>query len=164
MLFNDNEIFHPVQGLFYRAIDPHYRANSLAGSRNAGRYSQADQPTLYLSSSPEGVTAAMIAHRTERPTNLEMITVSVDARRIFDLRDEKACEMAGITLQDATTPWQDLVAQGKTPPSWRVRDKLAALGAQGLIDPSRKAPGLWHLVLFHWNTGPQQPTVKVVSR
>ncbi|WP_368074223.1 hypothetical protein [Curtobacterium sp. SGAir0471] len=38
------------------------------------------------------------------------------------------------------------------PTSWLVRDRLVALGADGLIDPSRKRPGLWHLVLFRWNT------------
>ena len=159
---NRDAIFRPLQGLFYRAVDPRYIASSLTGSRTAGRYSRADQPTLYLSSSPEGVKAAMIAHRAERTAGLEMVTVSVNAQRIFDLRDEKACEKAGINLADATAPWQDLVTQGETPPSWRVRDQLEARGAQGLIDPSRKAPGLWHLVLFHWNAD-DQPLVEVVS-
>ena len=45
-----------------------------------------------------------------------------------------------------------------TPRSWHVRAQLEAMGAQGLIDPSRKAPGLWHLVLFAWN---QNGTAKV---
>ena len=34
---------------------------------------------------------------------------------------------------------------------FRAGDWIEAQGADGLIDPSRKAPGLWHLVLFRWN-------------
>ena len=32
-----------------------------------------------------------------------------------------------------------------------MRDRLIEVGADGLIDPSRKSLGLWHLVLFRWN-------------
>lgn len=142
----------PVSGVFYRAVDPRFRDSVLAGSRAAGRYSSPDQPTLYLSSSPEGVEAAMIAHRDERTPSLETIEVQVDAERIFDLRDARARERAGIDLADALCPWKDILVSGQRPPSWDVRQQLESLGAQGLIDPSRKAPGLWHLVLFTWST------------
>lgn len=159
---NHEDIFRPVAGLFYRAVDPRYLQTSLAGSRNAGRYSNPEQPTLYLSSSPKGVEAAMIAHTANRAKQLQIVAVSVKAQRIFDLRNEKARIQAGISLEDATAPWQDCVARGTTPPSWHVRDRLVALGAQGLIDPSRKAPGLWHLVLFNWN-GHDQPTIEAIA-
>lgn len=55
--------FIPVSGVFYRAVDPRFLDSALTGSRVPGRYSSAEEPTLYLSSSPEGVQAAMIAHR-----------------------------------------------------------------------------------------------------
>ena len=41
--------------------------------------------------------------------------------------------------------------RGEEPPSWTVSDRARAIGAAGLIDPSRRAPGAWHLVLFRWN-------------
>jgi RES domain-containing protein len=50
-----------VTGRCLRAVDPAHREAALAGSRAAGRYSRAGTPTLYLSSSREGVAAAMIA-------------------------------------------------------------------------------------------------------
>lgn len=56
-----------IEGVFYRAIDPAYRDFALSGSRTPGRYSRGDQPTLYLSSSPQGVEAAMQAHRDTEP-------------------------------------------------------------------------------------------------
>lgn len=70
----------------------------------------------------------------------------------MDLCDPAALRAAGVDLSDAVAPWQDLVAAGATPRSWAVRQRLEDLGAQGLIDPSRTCPGLWHLVLFAWNT------------
>lgn len=140
-----------VEGTFYRAVDPQHREYALAGSRSAGRYSRADQPTLYLSSSPEGVEAAMIKHRDERSPALEIVEVSVWAHRIFDLRDARSREQTEISLDDAAAQWKNLVPAGEEPPSWTVRRRLEELGAHGLIDPSRKAPGLWHLVLFRWN-------------
>jgi RES domain-containing protein len=62
-----------------------------------------------------------------------------------------ALQAVGIDLEDALAPWQAIVEAGGTPRSWTVRDRLIEVGANGLIDPSRKSPGLWHLVLFRWN-------------
>lgn len=140
-----------VRGAFYRAIDPELREFALGGSRSAGRYSRPDEPTLYLSSSVEGVNAAMIAHKDVRSTLLEILEVDVEASRIVDLRDPVALEAVGIDVSDALAPWQEVASSGGIPASWMVRDRLLAAGANGLIDPSRKQPGLWHLVLFRWN-------------
>jgi hypothetical protein len=140
-----------INGTFYRAIDPSFREFAIAGSRSEGRYSRADEPTLYLSSSVEGVEGAMIAHKDARAAALEIVEVYVQAFGIVDLRDVSAREAAGIDLAEAAAPWQDIAAAGGTPTSWTVRDRLLEIGANGLIDPSRKRPGLWHLVLFRWN-------------
>ena len=150
-----------IRGTFFRAIDPNFREHALAGSRAAGRYSRADQPTLYLSSSVEGVEAAMVAHANARPASLEIVTASVDAAGIVDLRDPKATTAFGVDPAEAAASWQDVVAAGKEPPSWRVGDRLIAAGANGLIDPSRRRSGFWHLVLFRWNE-PGVPGVPVV--
>jgi len=146
-----SNLFTVVEGVFYRAIDPIYRSSILSGSRRPGRYSTANQPTLYLSSSPEGVRAAMKAHAFERADQLQIAQLCVLAHHVFDLRDEHLRAVAGVSLDEAAAPWQNLVAEGKRPLSWDVRDRLVSLGAQGLIEPSRKAPHLWHLVLFEWN-------------
>jgi RES domain-containing protein len=140
-----------LSGLFYRAVDPAYRDAALEGSRSAGRYSPPDVPTLYLSSSPEGVAAAMIAHAGDRTPDLKVLQFQVEATQIVDLRDHEALILIGINPADAAADWQGAVATGGTPPSWRVREALQRLGANGLIDPSRKRPGLWHLTLFNWN-------------
>lgn len=151
-----------VRGTFYRAIDPRFREYAVSGSRSAGRYSRPGEPTLYLSSSVDGVEAAMIAHKDARSSSLEIVKIDVEATGIVDLRDAAALELLGVNLTEAVAPWQNSAASGGIPTSWTVRDRLVAAGAQGLIDPSRKSPGLWHLVLFRWNdTG--APSVRVVE-
>lgn len=150
-----------VRGTFHRAIDPAFRATALIGSRSAGRYSRPSEPTLYLSSSREGVAAAMVAHAADRAEGLEVVDVAVDADRIVDLRDPGVLDGLGVRLEDATAPWQEVVAAGGTPSSWHVRDALVEAGAHGVIDASRQSPGLWHLVLFAWNA-PGAPTATLV--
>ncbi|RPE85290.1 RES domain-containing protein [Curtobacterium sp. PhB137] len=113
-----------------------------------------------MSSSVDGVEAAMIAHKDARSAALEIIEIDVEASRIVDLRDVSALESAGIDLAKAVAPWQDIATAGGTPSSWTVRDHLLEAGANGLIDPSRKSPGLWHLVLFRWNES-DAPTVRL---
>lgn len=149
-------LFSATEGTFCRAVDPEYRLEALAGSRDAGRYSSPQQPTLYLSSSRQGADTAMIAHGDRQTPELEIMELHVDAERLVDLRDPAARDAAGVTLDDALVPWQEIIARGEEPSSWAVRQRLEELGAHGLIDPSRKRPGLWHLVLFRWNrdTGP----------
>ena len=160
MTSTDSTFTSRIRGTFYRAIDPKFREFAIAGSRSAGRYSRAHEPTLYLSSSVDGVEAAVIAHKDTRPVEREIVEIDVEASGIVDLRDANALEAAGIDLADAVAPWQDIAAAGGTPSSWAVRDRVLEIGANGLIDPSRKRPGLWHLVLFRWNQA-GAPTVRL---
>lgn len=152
-VISDGGLLCTVSGTFYRAVSAQYIQAAVSGSRAPGRWSRGDQPTLYLSASPEGVEAAMIAHRSARADQLTMVRVGVNAAGILDLRNPEAREAAGVRMEDATAPWQHLVAQKQPPPSWGVRRQIESVGACGLIDPSRKRPGLWHLVLFEWALG-----------
>ncbi|WP_261554037.1 RES family NAD+ phosphorylase [Frankia tisae] len=161
-LLRESDLFVAVEGGFFRAVDPTYLDDALVGSRAAGRYSPPGRPTLYMSASPEGVNVAMIAHAADRASEPALIALSVTASRIVDLRDPVAREATGIDLVDTLAPWQELVASGGKPSSWHVREQLEGAGAAGLIDPSRRAPGLWHLVLFRWNRK-GEPTVRRIA-
>ncbi|QKR98862.1 RES family NAD+ phosphorylase [Sphingomonas sp. CL5.1] len=145
----------PVSGIFFRAVDPLHAAGALSGSRGDGRYSRRGQPTLYLSASRAGVEAALIAHRAADEQERIVLQFAVAADRIADLRDADTLARVREEAGDPFADWRGIAA----PPSWRVRDWIEARGADGLIDPSRKAPGLWHLVLFRWNI-PGAPTVR----
>lgn len=152
-----------ITGTFYRAIDPMHMGSALDGSRGEGRFNAADQPTLYLSSSRDGVAAAMIKHTSADDPARNVIAVSVENALVFDIRDAEARDSAGISLDDAASDWQEQLRENTRPRSWAVRDAIEQTGAHGLIDPSRKSPGLWHLVLFRWNT-PGAPAVTVEER
>ncbi|WFP15740.1 RES family NAD+ phosphorylase [Citricoccus muralis] len=152
--------FIDVAGTFYKAVDVQYAHAVLDGSHAAGRYSSPDEPTLYLSASIEGVETAMIKHAARAPKQSALLTFTVEAQRIVDLRDASAMARLGVDPQEAFGDWQAAVASGQIPTSWRVRRRLEARGAQGLIDPSRRRPGLWHLTLFAWNRK-GAPSVKV---
>ena len=80
-----------------------------------------------------------------------MEIVAIDVEASVDLRDVSAVKAVGIDLEDALAPRQRIAEGGGTPRSWTVRDRPIEVGANGLIDPSRKSPSLWHLVLFRWN-------------
>jgi RES domain-containing protein len=152
-----------VRGIFYRAVETVHIDAALAGSRQPGRYSASDQPTLYLSASREGVAAAMPAHTAGDAGSRTVLRFHVEATDIFDLRDQAAIAEVRAAAGEPFGAWQRLAGSGVEPPSWRVRRWVEGQGMHGLIDPSREAPGLWHLALFRWNV-PGAPTVKPVEQ
>ena len=111
------DVFSRVTGSFYRAVNPAHQDAPLLGSRLAGRYSEPTQPTLYLSSSPQGVDAAMLAHAQGRVDELVLLKFHVEAHNIVDLRDPAVLFAAGVNLADAVAPWQDIVKIGGEPSS-----------------------------------------------
>ena len=146
-----------VRGTFYREVDRDRASSALAGSHGPGRYSRAEQSTLYLSASRAGVDAAMQAHRdAQRPR--VVLAFEVAGENLLDLRVPEALALMRREAGDPIGDWQAAIARGETPGSWRARDWAEVAGAAGLIDPSRQRPGLWHLVLFKWNE-PGAPTV-----
>ncbi|WP_231495720.1 hypothetical protein [Curtobacterium sp. UNCCL17] len=82
---------------------------------------------------------------------MAIVSIDVEASGIVDLRDVSAVKAVGIDLEDALAPRQRIAEAGGTQRLRAVRDRLIEVGANGLIDPSRKNAGLWHPVLFRWN-------------
>lgn len=105
----------------------------------------------------------MIKHTTERASSLHVLPFEVEANHIADLRDDSAMARMGVDAEDAFGDWQHELRSASTPKSWRVRSQLEDAGALGLIDPSRKQSGLWHLTLFSWNA-PNSPSVRIARR
>lgn len=150
-----------VNGTFYRAVDPARIGAAFDGSIAAGRYNAGGQRALYLSASRDGVAAALIKHTTPGDPERAIVAARVAASDILDLRDARSCKEYGIDPEEAFGDWQAELASDARPASWSVRDRAEDIGAQGLIDPSRKRPGLWHLTLFRWNE-PGAPTVELL--
>ena len=79
------------------------------------------------------------------------VPLKVTATRILDLRQAATLADLGLSGQEPSAKWQEERAQGLPASSWRASDAARAAEANGMIYASRKAPELWHLVLFHWN-------------
>lgn len=149
--------FVRVTGVAFRSVGaagPIY----LRGSMTAGRWGA--NGVLYLSASPEGVAAAMIAHTKRNTEPRQIIRLCVDAPRIVDLRAAGVDRDFGIDRRDGACDWQAALRDGNTPRSWDLACRLRRQGACGVIDPSRKAPGLWHLALWSWNVD-SAPQVRI---
>lgn len=140
---------------FARFVGPCWRAvatggeqAALDGTERPGRYNRAGERTLYMSGSPQAATAAMTRYGAADRTQ---VALQVAADRLGDLRAPSVDVAPGIDPARLADDWRAPLDRGEEPVSWRVADRARALGATGLIDASRKAPGEWHLVLFRWN-------------
>lgn len=89
-----------------------------------------------------------------------VVPLQVGKAHVVDQHDRQACERLGIDRDESNQPWRSALAAGLEPPSWRAADVARAVGADGIIDRSRKIPGGWHLSLFRWNVV-GGPTVQV---
>ena len=101
-----------------------------------------------MSGSEAGVTAATVRYGHAART---VIRLAVEAEALVDLRDRAACATLGIDPAGSKDDWIAALDRGGEPASWAVADRARAIGATGMIDASRRAPGEWHLVLFRWN-------------
>ncbi|WP_425231083.1 RES family NAD+ phosphorylase [Sphingomonas sp.] len=137
-----------LTGRCWRAVPRGHGAAVLEGTIRAGRYNRPGQRTLYMSGSRAGVAAAMARYGAAPRT---VARLSVDAERLIDLRDPAACNVLGIDASRVKEDWIAALDRGDEPASWRASDRARAIGAQGLIDGSRRLPDAWHLVLFAWN-------------
>ena len=86
------------------------------------------------------MAASIAAHKNNRAAAQEIIEIDVTAAQIFDMRNPEACRASNIKVSDAMSPWQYLVANGETPPSWTVHNRVISLGGKELIDLSRQLP------------------------
>lgn len=76
-----------------------------------------------------------------------LIHYEVQACQLVDLRHPNAEELRRLASQD----WQGALRNGDEPASWQVVDTLRESNEVGLIDPSRKNVGSWHVTLLRWN-------------
>ena len=152
--------FVAIDGPCWRAVPAGTDGAVLAGTIQPGRWNRPGERTLYMSGSPAGVIAAMTRYG-EGPRTIVPLTVS--ANRLVDLRDPAHLAAMAFAPEMAATDWRAALASGGVPPSWPISDFIRGSGAVGLIDPSRRLPGAWHLVLFRWNV-PGAPVVTIRSR
>ncbi|MTH95441.1 RES domain-containing protein [Roseibium sp. RKSG952] len=126
--------------------------------RPPSRFNRPRQDALYLSPDETSARVAIGQYVTEANQERVLLTFEVRTANLLDLRHPEAIGL----YEDARQSWIPVLEAGGEPPSWRAADRIRAMGFDGLIDPSRRRPGLWHVTLFRWNR-PGAPTVRQIG-
>ena len=147
-----------VSGTFVKIIwadDPDIHLTRGAPDRPPARFNRPGQDALYLSPDVDSAKVAIGQDVRAGDAPRAVLTFEVQNCSLYDLRSPEAANL----YETASQPWRRLVAAGGEPPSWLAADRLRADGHIGLIDPSRRRPGLWHITLFRWNA-PNAPRIR----
>jgi RES domain-containing protein len=115
--------------------------------RPAARFNRPGQDALYLS--PDEISARVAIGEYVKADDRPRVLLRYEVERcaLFDLRHPDAAAVYELARQ----PWQSALARGDEPKSWTAADDIRQRGHAGLIDPSRRQPGLWHITLLRWN-------------
>jgi len=142
-----------VEGRFFRSV-PATRLDKVLDPpdpQSAGRYHRPGELVLYTSAAFESAVAAVSGYMRKDQLPRVVVPLRISEAFVLDQHDEEACRAFGIERDLSNEPWQTALAEGREPASWRNVDIARAIGADGIIDRSRKMPGAWHLNLFYWN-------------
>ncbi len=116
-------------------------------ARPAARFNRQGEDALYLSPDELSARVAIGQYVTEHTRERQLLTYDIGEGRLCDLRHPDAASLYELARQ----PWLGDLAAGNSPASWTAADRIREDGYDGLIDPSRRRPGLWHITLFRWN-------------
>jgi RES domain-containing protein len=155
---------HHVSGRFWRAIAADRAGQVLDPPRleSAGRYHRPGQPALYITPEADWAIIAIGRYLLSDGIPRVVVPLELDRANLFDQRDPAACAALGINPEQSQARWNDELAAGREPQSWRASDAARAAGARGIIDVSRGIEGGWHACLFAWN-GPDSPQISVAG-
>ncbi|MGI9506064.1 MAG: RES family NAD+ phosphorylase [Geminicoccaceae bacterium] len=140
------------------ANDPDIHLRRGLPDRPAARFNRVGQDALYLSPDEESARVAIGQYVAVGDAQRVLLTYEVEPCSLMDLRDPKLSDIYEL----ARKPWRHAVRTGRAPSSWHAADRVRGDGHVGLIDPSRRRPGLWHITLFRWNE-PGAPNVYRIS-
>jgi RES domain-containing protein len=140
-----------ISGKFVRLSFPDQAdiaLNHPAPERPAARFNRLGQSALYLSPDELSARVAIGEYVKENDPPRVLVTYEVAPCTVIDLHHPEAADL----YSRARQPWQSALSQGEDPSSWAAADTIRSMPeAVGLIDPSRRRPGLWHITLFRWN-------------
>lgn len=126
--------------------------------RPAARFNRIGQDALYLS--PDEVSARVAIGEYVKPEDPPrvLLTFEVERSTLFDLRHPQSSDVYELARQS----WRKALQAGEEPKSWEAADFIRQSGHVGLIDPSRRRPGLWHITLMRWNEA-DAPSVRQIG-
>jgi RES domain-containing protein len=127
-------------------------------NRPAARFNRRGQDALYLSPNADAACVAIGEYVKPCDPPRVLLRYHVSKCEVVDLQALQNKDL----YSRAGHPWQADFKAGKTPLSWEAADEIRSQNIAGLIDPSRRRIGLWHITLFTWNS-PNAPTVTAIG-
>ena len=136
----------------FRAHNPRWSFEPLSGdgaARHGGRFNAPGTSALYTSLRMETAWREAQQGFAFKPRPLLICAYEVLCSQVVDLTDKSST----VEADELACPWEDLLAQGLVPPSWRVAQTLQADGVAAIIVPSF-APGALgsdrNMVFWRW--------------
>jgi RES domain-containing protein len=144
-------------------LSPRWASDPLSGAgaaRHGGRFNAPGRKALYVSADFVTAVAEYEQELGIRPGVL--CAYDVDVRGIVDLTSLDVRTRLSVDEVVLRIPWKHLaLVEQRRPPTWRLTERLASLGAAGIRVPSTRSPGS-NLVLFRWNE-PEVGSVRVLD-
>ncbi len=92
-----------------------------------------------------------------------ILQLRLTGAKLVDLTDPAILTAEGVSADIHICEWRDIAAQGETPPSWKLAERLRSDGADGVIYPSFMSPGGRCVALWRWNA-PGGPALEAIDR
>ncbi|MBU2714220.1 RES family NAD+ phosphorylase [Zooshikella harenae] len=123
------------KGKVYRAHNPRWSFLPTSGegaARHGGRFNPIGIPTLYTSERFE--TAWLEAQQgfPYKTQPLTLCTYQADCKRVLDLTQPGTLSAIGTSFNELASPWELIVVNGETPPTWELAKKLIQHDVAGI--------------------------------
>ena len=127
------------EGVVYRGHNPRWSYDPESGQgakRHGGRFNRPGLACLYTSLSPE---TAWLEAQQAFPFKAQPLTLcayEVHCAKVLDLTESGVRQSVRVALNEMNCAWEEIATRGAEPPSWRMADRLLALGAAAIVVPS----------------------------
>jgi len=157
-----------LTGTVYRAHNPRWSFKPVSGdgaARYGGRFNPVGMAALYTSRRMETAWREAQQGFPFKAQPLTVCAYEVDCADVADLTDPAIHRTLGVTPDELSCPWEDLLDAGRIPPSWTLARRLSAAGTAAIIVPSF-APGATdddrNVVFWRWSDQPPRQ-VRVID-
>src|SRR5699024_2778299 len=143
-----------------RAHNPRWSfapASGAGAAKHGGRFNRPGVAALYTSSSYELAVTEAQQGLPRKLQSLTMVSYAVDHDSILDLSSGTTRKTARVNFEDLACPWELIAAEGGTPPTWVLVDRLKEQGVVGILTPAFAvgAPTTgFNLVFWDWQAEP----------